>query len=132
MDEQCLGQWEVEPEQHRWPDPCVEAQDVLTNHLHIGWPICLPLSPIRIAQHCDVIGQGIEPDVHHLAVVARHWHTPAECFAWAANRDILDAIFDKLEELILAKLGHDLHPAFSNSLANLLSKGTRFEVVVLL
>ena len=110
----------------------MEAQDILANHLHIGWPICLPLCPVRIAQHRNVIGQGIKPDVHHLAVVAWHWHAPAQRLTRTANRDILDTIFDKLEELIFAELGHDLHPSLSNGLANLLGKGTRFEVVVLL
>ena len=59
-------------------------------------------------------------------------HAPAQIFAWTANRNIFDAVFDHFEQFFFAELWDDLHLVGFDRLTNLVRKIATAKVVVFL
>ena len=70
-------------EQHRWPIDGMEAEDVLTDHVKLGWPA--PGADqgqirlfVRIEKGREVTQKGIEPHIKGMARVAGHGNAPGQ------------------------------------------------------
>ena len=105
MGEDALRRVKLSCHQEGRPVNGVKAQDILAHHMHISWPETLILLGIhiRIAERGDVIGQGIEPDIHDMAFMGaitgiRHRHAPIE--GGPGDRQILEAALDEAQHLI--------------------------------
>ena len=71
------------------PEDRVEAGDVLADHVGVGGPEGRALRAlIGKAGRGDVVGEGVDPHIHHMLVIARHGHAPVE--GGAADRQIRD------------------------------------------
>ena len=55
---------------------------------------------VRIAGGGDVVGQRVDPDIHHMLFVARHRHAPVE--GRARDRQVLQPGFDEAHDLVAA------------------------------
>ena len=87
--------------QERWPVHRVEANDVLADDVQIGRPETpIPVGLIGEADARDVIGERIDPDVHHVIGGVRYLHAPVE--SGARDREVLQAAFDEAHHLIAA------------------------------
>src|SRR5438067_9820302 len=74
--------------------------------MYVGRPVSLPkLGIVWIAETSDVVGQGIEPDVHHVIAAGGHRDAPVE--AGAGNAEILETAFDETNDLVSPALGTD-------------------------
>ena len=95
-----------DPGRHQESRPIdgVEADDVLADQMDVGRPVALPqLRIVRIAEAGDVVGQRIEPDVHHMIGAARHRHAPVE--AGARDAEVVEPALDEAQHLVAAALG---------------------------
>ena len=115
--------WRLDPgaHEHRRPDDRMEPGDVLADDVEVGRPpFRESLWIVREAGARDVVDQRVEPDVDHaclgvpravlplrrLAVLGeRKRDAPMEGFA--ADRDVVEALAQEREHLILAVLGLD-------------------------
>ena len=73
--------WQLNSGRHqeRRPVHRVETDDVLADDVHVGRPV----APVRVAlvgkaDAGDVVGQGIDPDIHHVLGVIGHLDAPVE------------------------------------------------------
>jgi hypothetical protein len=90
----------LEPGGHQEGRPVdrVEAQDVLADEVDVGRPpLRESIGIIRIARRGDVVGQRVQPDIHHMRRVARHGHAPAE--GGAADRKVAEAPTSRRQRL---------------------------------
>ncbi len=60
---------------------------------------------VRIARAGDVIGQRIDPDIHHMIGRSRHRHAPVE--AGAADREVDQPALDEAQDLVAARFRAD-------------------------
>ena len=77
----------------------VEADDVLADDVHVRRPV----APVRIAlvgkaDAGDVVGQRIDPDIHHVFWVVRYLDAPIE--RRARDRQIFQAAFDEADDFV--------------------------------
>ncbi len=84
----------------------VKADDVLADDVHIGRPV----APVRIAfigkaDAGDVVGQGVEPDIHDMLGIVRDLDAPVEC--GPRNRQISQSAFDEADNFVPARVGAD-------------------------
>ena len=84
----------------------MEADDVLADDMHIGRPV-LPvrLALVREADAGDVVGQRVEPDIHHVLGVVRHLHAPIE--GGARDRQILQPRLDEADDFVATRVRTD-------------------------
>src|SRR6185437_12460264 len=76
------------------------------DHVDVRRPIAAPqLRIVGIAQPGDVVGESVEPHVHHVTVAAGHGHTPVE--AGARDAEILEAALDEADHFVAAALRPD-------------------------
>ena len=64
----------------------MEAGDVLADDMRVRGPEFRPRAIIREAGRGDVIGQRVDPDIHHVLRVARNRHAPFQ--RRAADREV--------------------------------------------
>ncbi len=106
MGEHPPGRGDAGRHQEGRPVDGVEAQDVLADHVQIGGPeMPARIGLVRKAGSGDVVRQRIEPDIHHVAVRARHRHAPGE--GGAADREILEPRLHETDHLVAPALGRD-------------------------
>lgn len=82
-----FGEWKVEGEQDGRPDDGMEAQDVFADELNVGRPEVGDVL-FGVAEDGEVVGEGVEPDIHDLAVVARDGDAPRKAFLGAGDGDV--------------------------------------------
>ena len=76
----------------------VEAGDVLADHMRVRRPEFRPRAIVREAGRGDVIGQRVDPDIHHVLRVARNRHAPFQ--GRAADREIGQAPLHEGDDLV--------------------------------
>ena len=91
-----LGQGQAQGHEDGGPDDGVEAHDLLAHKVHVGGPELLKVvvAVVAVAQGVDVVGQGVDPHIHHVAGVEVHRHAPGE--GGAGDAQILQAGLDEV------------------------------------
>ncbi len=89
--EDVLGQGQARAHEEGRPVDGVEAQDVLADEVHLGGPEGLVLHRLVRAepQGRDVVGEGVEPDVEDVLLVAREGDAPGD--GGAGDGQVLEA-----------------------------------------
>ena len=82
---------EAKAEQDGGPSDGMEAKDVFADELGGGGPE-IGDGLIGVAEDGEVVGKGVDPDVHDLGVVAWDGHAPSELLARARNGDVWGAL----------------------------------------
>src|SRR4051794_37162403 len=96
----------------------MEADDVLADDMHVGRPIAPVLvALVGKADTGDVVGERVDPDIHHVLFVAGHLDAPVE--RRAGNREIAQAALDEAHHLVLAESGPMKLGCVSYSLSSL-------------
>jgi len=99
----------LQPSAHQKGRPVdgVKAQDVLADHVKIGRPQLRVVrrSDIGIADGGDVVGEGVEPHVHHVLLVPGHRNAPGE--TGPRDGQILQAAADEAHHLVAPALRCD-------------------------
>lgn len=78
---------QVEGEQNGGPDDGVETKDVFANELNVGGPKVGDVG-FGIAKDGEIVGEGVDPDVHDLVFVAWDGDAPRKIFLWAGDGDV--------------------------------------------
>ena len=76
----------------------MEARDVLADDMNVGGPEFGARAVVRETGGGDVVGQRVDPDIHHMLRIARNWYAPAEI--GAADRKIGQAALDEGDDLV--------------------------------
>src|SRR6185312_4385366 len=101
MSAYLLGQRQTRRKQHGRPECAVEPSNVLADHMDVGWPDRLePGLVMAVANRRDVVQECIEPDVDRLFGIERDRDAPGKSLA--ADRDVLQARFDEIDDLVAA------------------------------
>src|SRR5690606_40132964 len=88
------------------PDDSVEAEDVLPHQVEIRRPEALePVGIVQVPGRADVVGQGVDPDVDHVARMARNRDPPLK--GGPADGEVLHPALDELDHLVPPALGLD-------------------------
>ncbi|MGY4454086.1 hypothetical protein ACVWZR_008746 [Bradyrhizobium sp. i1.3.1] len=109
----------------------VEADDVLADDVHVGRPV----APVLVAlvgesDAGDVIGQRVDPDIHHVLFVAGHFHAPIE--GRARDREIAQAAAYEAHHLVLARVRANEFRMIFVELQKLVLIGRQAEEIALL
>ena len=58
----------------------MKAHDVLADHVQIGRPVAAKFLAvyIGIVDGGDVIGERVDPDIHHMLGIAGDWNAPVK------------------------------------------------------
>ena len=98
-----------QPRRHQESRPVngVEAQDVLADHVQVGGPIGGVFAAVGFGKSDtgDVVGQGVEPDIHNVFIIARHRYPPLE--RGARYRQVAQAALDETGDFVAAALRRD-------------------------
>ena len=95
----CFGSGSAGAHQHRRPVQAVEARDVLADDVEVGRPPSVEGGlVVREAGAGEVVGQGVEPDVDAMRLVARERDAPGR--ARAADAEVAQAIAQPAEHLV--------------------------------
>ncbi len=106
MSKNPLRQRDTSGHQECGPVDRMEARDVLTDDVCIGRPIApFLVRSVGIAECRDVVCQGVDPDIHDMLFVTRHWNAPIE--GRARNRQVLQARLDEAHDLVAAFRRHN-------------------------
>src|SRR5665213_2176442 len=80
--------------QKRRPIDGMEAPNIFANYMGGSWPImCTWIAGIRKASGRDIIGECVNPNIHHMLGMAWHRNAPIKC--GAADREIFQPAFDE-------------------------------------
>ncbi len=104
VDHDPLGQFQPRAHQEGGPVNCVEAADVLADHMQIRRPELAEgrRINIRVTHPGEVVGQRIHPHVHHVLIVPRDRDTPVK--RGPADREVLQSALDEADDLVEAVL----------------------------
>ena len=105
MAEHLLGQLHTRAHQEGGPVDRVEPHDVLADQVQVGGPVFPVRAFFRVAEPADVVGQRVDPNVHHVVFGTGHLHAPVE--AGAADGKIAQTAFDEAHHLVSAAVGLD-------------------------
>ena len=129
-------------EQHGRPVDGVEAQDALADDVHptsaaprasSAGRRASPLRMRAVIERGDVVGQRVDPDVHHLAGVARHRDPPAaRPRPRAGDGEVLQARLDEAQHLVAPRCRDDAQPAAGDQVVELVAVAREAEEAVLL
>ena len=93
--------------QERRPVHGVEPDDVLADHVQIGGPE--PPEQLRVgvgeADAGQVVGQRVDPHVHHVVGMVGHRHAPVE--RGARDRQVAQSAGDEADHLVAPHVGPD-------------------------
>ncbi len=83
----------------------VEAHDILADDMQVGGPIPAKHRAFRIgiADRGDVVGQSVDPHIHHVLGIDWDLHAPVE--RGARDREVLQATLDEAHHLVEPFLG---------------------------
>ena len=76
----------------------MKAGDVLADHMRVGRPEFRPRAVVGEAGRGDVVGQRVDPDIHHMLRVVRNRNAPAE--GGAADREVREPPLHERLDLI--------------------------------
>ena len=84
----------------------MKTDDILADDMNVGWPV----APVRIAligkaDAGNVVGQGVDPDIHDVLGIAGHLDAPVE--GGSRNRQVPQAAFDEAHDFVLARIRSD-------------------------
>ena len=98
-----LGVLEAGAHQEGRPVDGVEAQDVLADDVQLGRPEPGPggAAGVGVVDGRDVVGERVEPDIHHVRRIARDRDAPAE--AGARDGEVLEPAADEADDLVAAR-----------------------------
>lgn len=104
----------IQPGGHQKGRPVhrMESQDVLADHLGIRWPAThglVLLVHVLPWVSCDgqVVGEGVHPDIHDVAVVSGNRDTPCEPGSRSRNREIGKATLEPSLHLCMPALWYN-------------------------
>ena len=101
-----LRQRDARRHQERRPVHRVEADDVLADDVRVRRPVApVGVALVRIADARNVVGQRVDPDIHHVLRIAGHLDAPVE--GGARDREILEAALDEAHHLVAAGVRAD-------------------------
>ena len=102
-----LGQRQVERHEDGRPDDGVEAHNLLADKVDVGGPVLFIIGIIvrAVAHGGDVVRERVDPHINHVLRVEIHRDAPGE--ARAGNAEILQALLDERDHLVLAALRLD-------------------------
>ena len=85
-------------QQEQWIVDAVKLCDVFPNYVHCVSDIVIQASVLCgwVAQHSQIVGESVEPDIDGLSRIIRHFNTPAETTLGPTDRDF---------KLLLGKVG---------------------------
>src|SRR3979411_311717 len=74
--------------------------------MNVGWPV-EPVWGVLVGKSDagDVVGQGVDPDIHDVLWIAGNLDAPIE--RGARNRQISQSAFDEADNLVLARVRAD-------------------------
>ena len=92
-------------QQERRPVDGVLTDDLLADQMHVGRPVLARTARRRrivraVADRGHVVGQRVEPDVHHVRRIVGNRNAPLE--RRAADAQILEAVLEKRHHLVAA------------------------------
>ena len=107
VGENPLGQGDTGGHQERRPVNGVKTHDILADDVNVGRPEFLEFIGVFVREpHAgNVVGQGIDPDIHHMGVVAGHLDPPIE--SGARDRQIPKAPLHEAHHFVAAALRAD-------------------------
>ena len=108
----------------------MKTGNILADHMGISRPEPVERTHIRKARGRDIIGQRIHPDIHHMFRVTGNRNAPVK--GRAADREILEATFDKGHDFIAVMLRRDKFRMFLIMLEQSLGIGGETEEIALL
>ena len=98
MDDDLPRQRQPSRHQERRPVDRVKAGDVLSDHMRVGGPEFRPRTVVGEACRGDVVGQRVDPDIHHMLRIAWHRHAPGE--GGAADREVRKPALHEGDDLV--------------------------------
>lgn len=84
----------------------MEAEDVFADELNVGGPEIRDVG-VWVAEDGEVVGKGVNPDIHDLVGVARDGDAPREVLFGARDGDVGRGL-EEVEDLFFAGSGEDL------------------------
>ncbi|MNX83213.1 hypothetical protein D3C86_1149710 [compost metagenome] len=107
MPEDLAGQGQVERHEQGGPDDGVELGDVLADQVQLGGPPVVEARHVGVvADARQIVGEGVDPDVDDLRLVAGHRDAPAHVLA--RDRDVGEGL-EQVQQLVAARLGLQEH-----------------------
>ena len=113
MAKHLLGQRNIQCHEEDGPVDGMEAQNILTDHVHVAGPVLAEFFALLlegligiVADGGDIVCKGIQPYVHHVLGINIHRHTPAEGGTGYA-KILQTALYTKevVDHFLLARLG---------------------------
>ena len=106
MREDALRRFQSRRPQERRPVDAVEAHDVLADDVQVRRPV-VPELPglVGKADAGDVVGEGVDPHVHDVLLVAGNLDAPVE--GGARDRQVLEPALDEAHDLVATLLRAD-------------------------
>ena len=107
MGEHPPRQLDARRHQESRPVHGVEPDDVLADHVQVGGPVALEHRGVgvREADTGQVVGQGVDPDVHDVLGMVGNRHAPVE--RGARDRQVPQAPRDEADHLVAPDVGSD-------------------------
>ena len=80
----------------------MESGDVLTDEVQVGGPVLGEqfVVGVGVAEAGEVVGEGVDPHVHDVLVVAGYRHTPVE--GGAGDGQVIEAALDEGDQFVAA------------------------------
>ena len=103
-----LGHRQIETHQKCRPVDRMKAEDILADQMDACRPEIHQFFVCTISQSCDIVHQGIKPDIHHMfGIIEFRWkfHAPVE--AGSGDGEIIQASFDETDHFIALTLWQD-------------------------
>ena len=109
MTEDLLGQGEIQRHQEDGPVEGVEPENVLADDMDVSGPVLGEVFAAAVgvvAQGGDIVGEGVQPDIDHMAVVKAHRDAPLE--GGTGDAEVLQAGFQEVvDHFLFPGLGDD-------------------------
>ncbi|CAB4921227.1 unannotated protein [freshwater metagenome] len=85
----------------------MEPRDVLADDVQIGGPELPVRLRVGLGETCtgEVVGQRVDPHVHHVRGIAGYRHTPVEC--GPRDRQVAQTALDEVHDLVAARVRRD-------------------------
>ena len=106
--EHALGQFDSGRPQECGPVDGVESGDVLADEVQVGGPVLGEqfVVGVGVAEAGDVVGEGVDPHVHDVLVVAGYGYAPVE--GGAGDGQVVEAALDEGDQFVAAGFGVDV------------------------
>jgi len=101
------GRGEPERAEHCGPVNTVGLEYVLGYDVFGNGPKAFKSFVIRIADACEIVDEGVEPDVGHEVFVEREGNPPGKACRGPGNAEVLEGFAEKRKDLVAVAFGRD-------------------------